>query len=352
MKALITGGAGFIGCHLASRLLAAGHEVTVADNLHPQVHTEPGLPRALPRDVRFVPLDVTLGENFTTLFRYFKPDVVVHLAAETGTGQSLTQSRRHTNVNVNGTACLLDALHAAGHVPEQFLLSSSRAVYGEGAWKTAEGAQFYPGCRSRVQLEKKQWAHRGPRGESAEPVANRADQVFPQPVSVYGATKLAQEHVLSAWCSAFGSALTVFRCQNVYGPGQSPGNPYTGVLTFFATQAARKQRLDVYEDGEIYRDFVHVEDVVSAMAAALAQPAPGVRTLDLGAGVRSTILEVARSVSKLYGIDAPAVSGRYRDGDVRSAWADISLTRAAIGYTPKWKIDDGLASLKAWLESR
>lgn len=348
-KVLITGGAGFIGCKVGKRLVSAGHEVVVFDNLHPQVHTRPGLPVDLPAGVRFVPGDVTHAGNLQTLLRYFRPDVVIHLAAETGTGQSLTESHRHASVNVDGTAQLMDAMTAAKHVPRQVVLTSSRAVYGDGAWRAGDGALFYPAGRSREQLEKKEWDYLDASGRKATPVPSSADLTFPNPISVYGATKLTQESMLRAWALAFGAGLTVLRLQNVYGPGQNPGNPYTGVLTFFARVALQKGQLEVYEDGAIVRDFVHVEDVAQAIVKSLARTDRAPRTLDIGSGAAMNISEIAECTAKLLGAPAPRMTGRFRDGDVRAASCSIEAARKIIDYRPEWDFEAGLRSLTAWM---
>jgi dTDP-L-rhamnose 4-epimerase len=349
-KVLISGGAGFIGCHVARKLLARGDEVLVFDNLHPQVHTHPGLPKDMPQGVSFVPGDVTVAENWKTLFRYYRPDTVIHLAAETGTGQSLTESHRHASVNVDGTAQLLDALTAARHVPEQFVLTSSRAVYGDGSWRDSAGTVFYPAGRSRESLEKRQWDHLGPNGQPAEPLPSIGGTTHPNPISIYGATKLTQEHMLSAWCRAFGSGLSILRLQNVYGPGQAPGNPYTGVLTLFARLARNKQTLDIYEDGKIVRDFVHVDDVAQALVQCVQRPGKDVRLFDIGSGKPTTIEHVARELARRYGAPAPLVSGKFRDGDVRAASCSIEAARSALDYQPRWTLEAGVASLMEWLE--
>lgn len=343
--ALITGGAGFIGCQVATRLLAAGLEVVVFDNLHPQVHGGQGLPAALPKAVRFIAGDVTLPSNWQTLLKLTRPDVVVHLAAETGTGQSLTEASRHAGVNVLGTAQLVDALSAAKHVPERFVLASSRAVYGDGAWQDERGARFYPAGRTRAALEAKQWDPPAPGGGAARPVPASAADTTPNPISVYAATKLTQEHVLAAWCRAFGSALNVLRLQNVYGPGQAVGNPYTGVLTYFATRAVAGLGLEVFEDGQIVRDFVFIDDVADALTAAALGSTTGCETVDIGSGSPTTILEVAKTMARLAGSPAPVVSGKFRDGDVRAASCSIAAARALLGYAPKVTLEAGLARL-------
>jgi dTDP-L-rhamnose 4-epimerase len=342
---LITGGAGFIGCRLARLLLDAGDPVQVFDNLHPQVHSGDGLPRDLPPGVEWSPGDVTVESNWSTLFKLRRPEVIIHLAAETGTGQSLTEAHRHASVNVSGTALMLDALTRAGHVPAQILLASSRAVYGDGAWRDGEGRVFYPSGRTRAALEAGRWDYLGPDGRAAEPLPSIAGETPPHPVSIYAATKLAQEHLLSTWCRAFGSALTVLRLQNVYGPGQSLGNPYTGVLTLFVQRALKKQALDVYEDGKIVRDFVHVDDVARAAVEALAAPSREGCLLDIGSGSPTTIGWVATEIARRCEAPAPVLSGRFRDGDVRAASCSIAAARRHLGFEPRWTLQTGLESL-------
>src|SRR6478735_8399841 len=209
---LITGGAGFIGSKLAARLIQQGSEVTLVDSLHPQVH-QAGWPASLPAEAVTLPFDVTIPSQWDALFRMIQPDLIVHLAAETGTGQSLTEASRHSRVNVVGTTELLDGLSRAGHVPERFVLASSRAVYGEGQWAQRDGTEFYAAARDLAQLQRSQWDPAPPVESSGRPVplAHRASIVEPRPSNVYAATKLAQEHILSAWASARGSSLSVLR---------------------------------------------------------------------------------------------------------------------------------------------
>jgi dTDP-L-rhamnose 4-epimerase len=345
MKILITGGAGFIGTRLSALLLGRGAQVSVLDNLHPQVHTADGLPKRLPPEVEFIPGDVTAASCFETLFRYRKPEVVIHLAAETGTGQSLTEAGRHAMVNVAGTANLLDGLARAGLAPRKLILASSRAVYGDGAWRDQGGTVFYPQGRTAADLARGTWDPIGPSGSKATPLPATAGATREAPISVYGATKLAQEHVLAAWARAFGSGLEVLRLQNVYGPGQAVGNPYTGVLTLFAKLVREKQPIEVYEDGAIIRDFVHVADVCDALARAALSAPSGVRTLDIGSGEATTILAVAQTMASLTGAPPPRVSGRYRNGDVRAASCSIEAAARVLGYGPRWTLEKGLKDL-------
>ncbi len=264
---LITGGAGFIGCALARRLVTAGYEVAVMDALHPQVHAF-GRPAGLPASVLLLTGDVTHAPDWEAVLRLVRPEQVVHLAAETGTGQSLSEATRHGSVNVVGTTQLLDALTRAGLVPHQLVLASSRAVYGEGAWRSGR-TSFSPGPRTHAQLAAGLWDPRGADGGAAVPLPSSSRRTEAHPTSIYAATKLAQEHMLLAWAAAHGSALSVLRLQNVYGPGQSLTNPYTGIVSLFARLARARRPLEVYEDGRIVRDFVFIEDVVDALAAAV-----------------------------------------------------------------------------------
>lgn len=348
---LITGGAGFIGTRLSAALLEDGHRVAVLDALHPQVHADGEWPAHLPVAVARHRVDVTDADGVDHVLRAERPDVVVHLAAETGTGQSLTEARRHGLVNVVGTTTLLDAMTRTRHVPQHLLLASSRAVYGEGRWREQDGQSFYASVRGAEELALGRWDPVGPSG-SHVPVAPEpqlAGTVEPRPVSVYAATKLAQEHVLHAWTSAMGVPLTVLRLQNVYGAGQSLANPYTGVLTVFAQEALEGNALDVYEDGRILRDFVHVSDVVSAFRRALRRTASGSLVLDIGSGAPTTLHEVAALIADLAGAPEPIVSGRYRLGDVRAAWTDVSAARDALDWAPTTTLRSGVDDLIAWI---
>jgi len=345
---LISGGGGFIGCHLAASLLSAGWEVSVLDSLQPQVHAQPGLPALLPEAVRFLPGDVTHAPTWDAVLRLVRPSTVVHLAAETGTGQSLTESTRHGQVNVVGTTQMLDAFHRADFCPEQIVLTSSRAVYGEGPWADTDGVVHHPPGRTHGQLVAGRWDHVDGEGRPLTPLPARAAGTEPRPANVYAATKLAQEHVLAAWTTAFEVSLSVLRLQNVYGPGQSLANPYTGVLTFFASRALAGEALDVYEDGRIVRDFVHVLDVVDALVRAVEQPPALSRTLDIGSGEPITILEAAQSIAAAAGAPEPQVSGRFRDGDVRAAWASVEDAASELGWKPQRRFAEGVSELLAW----
>ncbi|GAA1240192.1 NAD-dependent epimerase/dehydratase family protein [Oryzihumus leptocrescens] len=340
---LVTGGAGFIGSALSSLLAPQAASWTVLDSLHPQVHPDGVAPARLDPAAELVVGDVTQANTWDKLGD-LRPDTVIHLAAETGTGQSLDEATRHANVNVVGTTQLTDWLGRIGHLPRHVLLTSSRAVYGEGAWSSANGTVSYPGQRTHRQLEAEQWDFLDLEGLPA-----RADTTSPMPTSVYGATKLAQEHVLSAWANSRGVPLSIFRLQNVYGPGQSLTNSYTGIVALFSRLAREGRTIPVYEDGKIVRDFVFIDDVARALVAGLAEAPKDVRVLDVGAGVRTTILHLAHTISDFYRAPAPKINGLFRDGDVRHAVADIGRTVEALPWAPEVNLVQGVARLQEWI---
>jgi dTDP-L-rhamnose 4-epimerase len=344
---LISGGAGFIGSALSYRLVEAGYDVAVMDVLHPQVHAR-GREIDLPQLVRLLTGDVTHAPDWDAVLGLFEPSQIVHLAAETGTAQSLSEATRHGSVNVVGTTQLLDALSRSAFVPDQLVLASSRAVYGEGAWQC--GTQtFYPQPRSHAQLLAGIWDPQGSTGEPAVSLPSRAGRTEPRPTNIYAATKLAQEHILASWATAHDTNLSVLRLQNVYGPGQSLTNSYTGIVTLFSRLAREQHALEVYEDGKIVRDFVFIDDVVDALFAAVDTPAAGQRCLDIGSGIATTIHELARKIAAICAAPEPIVVGKFRDGDVRAASCDIEPARDELAWFPKWTLDEGLPALLEWI---
>ncbi|WP_250526177.1 NAD(P)-dependent oxidoreductase [Caballeronia sp. GAWG2-1] len=345
-RILVTGGAGFIGCAIAELLAASAARYVVMDNLHPQVHKTQTRPEALHKRAELVVGDVTVPTDWDALLAEFQPEVVVHLAAETGTGQSLTEASRHGLVNVVGTTQMTDAFGRHKVNVEHVLLTSSRAVYGEGAWQSKDGQITYPGQRGRTQLEAAAWDFPG-----ATSLPSSVATTVPHPTSVYGATKLAQEHILAAWALSMKVPLSILRLQNVYGPGQSLTNSYTGIVALFSRLARAGKFIPLYEDGEVTRDFVCIRDVASAIVAALATPPAAHQYFDVGSGVATSILTLANLIAAYYGAPAPQVNGLFRDGDVRHAACDLSSTLASLRWKPQVTLEAGLADLQDWIAS-
>jgi dTDP-L-rhamnose 4-epimerase len=345
---IITGGAGFIGCATAARLAWEG-KILAIDNMHPQVHITRDRPAALPERVELIVGDVRDGALWDDVLAKYMPSVVLHFAAETGTAQSLTESNRHASVNVVGTTQMLDAFTRAGALPDHIVLSSSRAVYGEGAWRKASGTVFYPSLRSHEQLDRGEWDVSA-EGEIAVPMPHRASEIFPNPASIYGATKLAQEHVVKAWAAAMKVPATILRFQNVYGPGQSPFNPYTGIINLFHRVAYNGGAIEVYEDGQIGRDFVYIDDVADAVCAAVACRPDGLRLLDVGSGAPTTIVDAARHIAALHGAPEPVICGKFRDGDVRWAVANVDDLEAQLNVRARTDfLSTGAKVVGEWL---
>ncbi|WP_176597188.1 MULTISPECIES: NAD-dependent epimerase/dehydratase family protein [Sphingobium] len=352
---LLTGGAGFIGCALSASLLRGEGGKTLpsiiaVDSLHPQVHLVGNRPASLPDAVDLRIMDICDAAAWDALFKEVRPRTIIHLAAETGTGQSLDLPVRHTHTNLTGTAEMLEALHRAGQVPDHIVLSSSRAVYGEGAWTDpADGRIFQPGRRESAALERGDFAVAAPSGLLATPVTLHHARVQPAPSSIYGVTKLAQEQILSNWCAARNVSLTTLRLQNVYGVGQSPHNPYTGIIVLFHRLAAAGKRIEVYEDGEMGRDFIYIDDVVQTMTKAIERPPEVSRTMDIGSGAVKTILEAAQQIACLYGAPEPEITGVFRYGDIRWAVCDPADMQEQFEVTPTVDFLEGNERLSQWL---
>lgn len=342
---LVTGGAGFIGCALSERLPDHFDRVVAMDNLHPQVHPRQDRPADLDERVEFVKADVTHADDWDRLLADVKPTAVVHLAAETGTGQSLTEATRHAMVNVVGTTEMLDALVRHDSLPERIVLTSSRAVYGEGKWVDGDGRATYPGQRSRVMLESGVWDFPGLTATPFE-----SSSVQPMPTSVYGSTKLAQEHIISSWCLSMNVVPVLYRLQNVYGPGQSLINPYTGIVSLFAQKAKAGEVIPVYEDGDIIRDFVFIDDVADSIVAGILRSPATTNPYDIGSGEATSIMRLAQITADHYGAPAPKVNGMFRDGDVRHASCTIDGSEAALGWAPQVMVEEGVRRLCDWID--
>jgi len=351
---LISGGAGFIGSHLARQAIESGHKVRILDSLSPQIH---GLSADYcpPEGAEFTRGDVTVRQDWERALQGI--DTVVHLAAETGTGQSMYEIDRYYRVNVQGTALLFDILANQDNVVGNVILASSRSVYGEGAYLCTgcdlSGARCFPGPRSPQQLAAHDWSPRCPACNSpVEPTATReSDQLAP--ASIYAATKLAQEQLVRVACQSLGLAHAVLRFQNVFGEGQSLKNPYTGILSIFSTRIRLGLPLPIFEDGEETRDFVHVEDVASAVLACIDTSALQGVTFNVGSGRATSVMDVAKLLCRLMGSDiVPHVTREYRVGDIRHNFADIAEIQRSTGFEPANSLEAGLSRFCDWVATQ
>jgi dTDP-L-rhamnose 4-epimerase len=353
VKVLVTGGAGFIGVHLVRRLLLEGCSVAVLDNFSSQVHAEAqDLPPDLKGHVRLFRGDVRNRELVSRALD--EQDVVVHLAAETGTGQSMYEIVKYQNTNIGGTATILDVLmNDKGRNLKKLVVASSRAIYGEGQYQCAEHGSVYPGPRKLDRLVAGKYDPICPVCHSeCAPEATSED--CPRcPLSFYGLTKQVQEDMVAMLAQTCGIYWYALRYQNVYGPGQSLTNPYTGILAIFSELARSRTRIQIFEDGNESRDFIYIDDVVEATWRFISESSDLSGPYNVGTGERTTVLQVANEIVRYFGNNTPiSITGAFRQGDIRHNFADFAKTRAAIGFTPRYEFSEGLGKFLDWAEQQ
>jgi len=349
---LITGGAGFIGSHLARRFVRDGHRVTVLDSLSPQIHgadpaTTSPLLRSLDGVAQVIEGSVTSIDTVRDALR--DVTIIVHLAAETGTGQSMYEIDRYVEANAGGTAKLLDVLANAAHTVRRIVIASSRSIYGEGAYRTADGRVVYPGHRADADMAAGDFEVHYP-GEDALTLVPTDESAALHPSSVYGITKQMQESMILTVAPTIGIEATSVRYQNVYGPGQSLKNPYTGILSIFSTLIRQGKEINIFEDGEESRDFVYIDDVVEATYLAATHPAAAGEIFNVGSGVGTTVNEVVAALFAGLGREVPTrISGNYRLGDIRHNVADTTHLQERLGFMPATSFRDGVAKFAEWV---
>ena len=356
MRILITGGAGFIGSNLALRLVREGHDVTVLDNLSPQIHgSDPQasspLYASIRAKVRFVRGDVCDPAVWPQCLP--GQDAVVNLAAETGTGQSMYEIHRYAEVNVGGTARMLDWLANNAHSLKRMVVASSRAIYGEGKYRDEDGNVVYPTARREEDMRAGKFEPLCPR--TGRPLLLQAtdEESKIHPSSVYGITKQNQEQMTMTVCPTLGIEPVALRYQNVYGPGQSLKNPYTGILSIFSTRILNGNPIQIFEDGRESRDFVFIDDVVEATCLALFRPAGAGEVFGIGSGVATDVLTVAGTLVACYAANVPVtVTGAFRLGDIRHNFADLDKARRLLGFEPRCGFDDGLRRFADWVKQQ
>ncbi len=356
---LITGGAGFIGSRLALALRARGWAVTVLDNLSPQIHgpqpRQSPLFRSIDGQVRFIEACVTDRKALAAALE--GQDAVVHYAAETGTGQSMYQIEHYARINVGGTSLLLDILaNAPKDTPQtvkRVVVASSRSIYGEGKYLSKELGVVYPGHRASADMSRGDFEVRHA-GCSAplQVVATDEDSAI-HPSSVYGITKQVQEQLVMTVCPTLGIEGVALRYQNVYGPGQSLSNPYTGILSIFSNLIMGGKPINIFEDGLESRDFVYIDDVVDATVLALEASGAANEVFNVGAGRPVDVMTVARTLVRELGRDVPiAVSGNFRVGDIRHNYASLDKASRLLGFVPKFDFEAGIARFAAWAKAQ
>jgi dTDP-L-rhamnose 4-epimerase len=351
MRALITGGAGFIGRKLTQKLMSEGHKVVWLDILDPQIHGKnPAFPELKNNLVDFVMGDVRDRTSWLKSIR--DVDAIFHLAAQTGTGQSMYQVAYYTDVNVGGTGLLWDILANEQHNVKKVLVASSRSIYGEGSYTCQACCRtVVPEPRTRLQLDCQEWEPICPLcGSVALPIAT-AESSAAQPASLYAYSKLAQEQMSLMMGKALGISTVALRFQNVYGPGQSLSNPYTGIISIFSNQMRQGLPINIYEDGEETRDFVFVDDVVNACLLVMNIEV-GAVVLNVGSGGATKVIDLATVLKKLWKSDSKIIiSGDSRVGDIRHNWADLTLLKQ---YCPGWRVTHlnfGLKHFVDWASS-
>lgn len=353
---LITGGAGFIGSNLALKLIAKGYRVTILDSLSQQIHgdnpieTSP-LYQSVKDKVVFIKGSVTSREAWTRALE--GQEAVIHLAAETGTGQSMYEIQKYVDTNIGGTALLLDILTNTKHSVKRVLVAESRAIYGEGKYHCEKCGDVYPADRKDEDMAIGDFECHCPKcGGKVSLVATTEDSAI-HPSSVYGISKQVQGQLVHLVCKNIGVESVSFRYQNVYGPGQSLSNPYTGILSIFSTRIKNHNGINIFEDGRETRDFVYIDDVVDATILGLEVPEANGHVFNVGTGVATDVLTVAKTLCEKYGIEVPiTISGNYRLGDIRHNFADITLARTILGFEPKWDFSQGIEQFANWVNQQ
>lgn len=350
---LITGGAGFIGSNLALKLISKGYSVTILDNLSEQIHgknpeTDSPLYKSIKGKVNFINGSVASYEDWHKAIN--NQDIIVHLAAETGTGQSMYEISKYVDINIGGTAKLLDILANKPHSIKKVIVASSRAIYGEGKYNCSKHGNVYPVERKESDMSNGDFACKCPICGSKVELLATCEESKLHPTSVYGITKLNQEQLVLAVCKSLHIPAVAFRYQNVYGPGQSLSNPYTGILSIFSTRIKNLNEISIFEDGKESRDFVYIDDVITATILGIEKTEADYQVFNVGTGVQTNVLTVANTLVEKYNLNVPIkITGNYRLGDIRDNYADLSKINSLLGFVPAVSFDDGIAKFAEWV---
>lgn len=349
---LITGGAGFIGSNLSLKLIEKGYSVTVLDNLSPQIHSENSpLYHSIKDKVNFIHGTVLNYDDWKKALENI--DVVVHLAAETGTGQSMYEIEKYTDVNVKGTSIFLDILANETHSIKKIVVASSRAIYGEGKYTCKEHGTVYPIARLDHDMARGNFGVQCPSCAEEVSLEPTDEKSKIHPTSIYGITKHVQEQMFMLMGQSLGIPAVAFRYQNVYGAGQSLSNPYTGILSIFSTRIKNGNDIAIFEDGLESRDFVYVDDVVDATILGIEKDEANGEVFNVGLGQAIDVLTVAKTLIKAYQSDSKVtITGNYRLGDIRHNYADLTKIEQKLGFKPKVSFAEGIKRFTAWVENQ
>jgi len=349
---LITGGAGFIGSNLALKLLNKGYNITVLDNLSPQVHTEYSpLYLSIKDKVNFIKGTVLSYSDWKKALK--DVEVVVHLAAETGTGQSMYEIERYTDVNIKGTSIFLDILANEKHSVKKMLIASSRAIYGEGKYNCSEHGIVYPDERKDEDMAKKDFQVKCPVCHENVKLMATDENSKIHPSSIYGITKQVQEQMFMIMSKSLKIPAVALRYQNVYGAGQSLSNPYTGILSIFSTRIKNDNDINIFEDGKESRDFVYIDDVVDATILGIEKDEANYEVFNVGLGKPVDVLTVANTLVSIYESKSKIlISGNYRVGDIRNNYADLNKITNILGYEPKVSFSEGISKFTQWVSEQ
>ena len=349
---LITGGAGFIGANLTIKLVSLGYNVTILDNLSRQIHEENSpLYQSVKDSSNFIKGDVRNKLDWEKALD--GQDAVIHLASETGTGQSMYEIERYNDVNILGTANLLDFLVNTEHTIKKLIIASSRSIYGEGKYFCKNDGIVYPNEREDKNMSKERF---NPlcnicNNELELKATDESSKIHPS--SIYGITKQHQEQLMLLTGKALHIPTVALRFQNVYGPGQSLSNPYTGILSIFSTRILNGNNIDIYEDGKESRDFIYIDDAVDATILALEKREANHQIFNVGSGVATSVFEVANILKKLYNSNIGIkISGKYRLGDIRHNYADLTKIKSVLDFKPQIDLITGVSRFVAWAKTQ
>lgn len=349
---LITGGAGFIGSNLSLKLIEKGYTVTVLDCLSPQIHAEHSpLYESIKNKVNFIKGSVLNYSDWKKAL--VDVDVVVHFAAETGTGQSMYEIEKYTDVNIKGTSIFLDILANEKHSVKKMIVASSRSIYGEGKYECNACGVVYPQERQEHHMAKSDFSAKCPTCASNVKLLPTDEDSKIHPSSIYGITKQVQEQMFLVMGKTLNIPAVAFRYQNVYGAGQSLSNPYTGILSIFSTRIKNGNDINIFEDGLESRDFIYIDDVVEATILGIEKDEANYEVFNVGLGLAVDVNTVADTLVRSYGSSSKiSISGNYRLGDIRHNYADLSKIKIKLGFEPKVNFSEGINKFTTWVDSQ